>query len=402
MVGWCDGTGEIERLLDSFFGLFSGIGHTPMLFLDCVQKSLRRPAGRRVFSFSGFYTYRLHTCTENPREIVSRPWRCAVIDIRCPYDGTVYHADESHVGRSVRCKTCGWILRVERPSLGPIVKARQQSVKPASESGWIKRPSPDSKSRFFSVLWDRIKLYALAIASAGVILAIVWPLIFPSPSSIEPSTPPPVSAPVSNNLRPVPLMKVPELKEIPVPSFPQVEKINPQRFRLDPNLKPLAPIELLPTCATGQEVERPSTGEDVEPGQEAIGECRLIVKNGSGHDAAVRLTDFDSGQTIRFVYVRSRDSYPILGIGDVTVFVRFETGADWIPACKGFIKNQDIEEFDDLIPFKVRTEENEDSTTTYSTHASLTLNPVIGGNAKTHRIGRDRFFEGDQYVRVAP
>lgn len=320
-----------------------------------------------------------------------------MFDIHCPSDGTVYHADESHLGKSIRCQKCGAILKVEKVLHTPLVQPGRQSVRPVYDPERVKHSASSestNKSRLLSVAWDRLKLYMLGVTIAVVVVAVAWLLIFMLPQfHLLKSSPLPVkTAPVVTDFKPIPLMKAPEFKPLSIP----------KPLRPLPKLMQLAPIELRPTCAIGQEPERLPTGEDVEPEQEAIGECRLIVKNGSGHDAAVRLMDFDSGQTIRFVYVRSGDSYPILGIGDVTASVRFETGADWIPACKGFIKGQDIEEFDDLIRFRVRTDEDEDSITTYSTHASLTLNPVIGGNAKTHRIDRNRFFQGDQYVRLAP
>ena len=68
------------------------------------------------------------------------------IDIRCPQCGRLYHADESHLGKSIRCVQCGKILLL---IVGEPPTAEQRCDRQVPEV----QPSPqtrDSESELFS------------------------------------------------------------------------------------------------------------------------------------------------------------------------------------------------------------------------------------------------------------
>lgn len=313
--------------------------------------------------------------------------RCSVIDIRCPSDGTVYHADESQIGKGIRCEKCGAILRIEKA-----VYASPVRLEPLPVVGM--RPRREA--------WGTGVFIGVGLAAFFALLVIAFEMRR-NPPTVPKQQPASASVPV-RSLPPASEREV--ARASPLPARSHRALLSGKRKSMLSDLvsqsMPAAPPELLPACAAGQEIERPLTGEDLEPRLEATGDCQPTVVNGSSLDAAVRLTDSETGQTICFIYVRSGDSYSILGIGEATASVRFETGTDWVASCRGFTKDQDVQEFDDPVRFSVRTEEDGDWIITHSSQWSLTLNPVFGGNAKTHRIDRNRFFQGDQYVRVAP
>lgn len=128
----------------------------------------------------------------------------------------------------------------------------------------------------------------------------------------------------------------------------------------------------------------------------------LLITNGTGYDAAVRLVDSTTGRTIRFVYVQASAADKVSGIEPGSYRLIFTTGTDWVAACRGFMRASSYSEFEDELVFRVSSTEDEDSITTWTTHGEVTLNPVFGGNAKTRKIDRRRFFEGDPYVAVDP
>ena len=169
-----------------------------------------------------------------------------------------------------------------------------------------------------------------------------------------------------------------------------------------PSKTPVSAENAVPLCAQGQPVEHLTHGQKIEESERENGKSTLLVKNGTGHDAAVRLVDSLTGRTIRFVYVRAGNAYKVSGIEPGSYRLDFMTGSDWVSACRGFIRDPSYSEFEGNLVFKFSSTENENEVTTWTTHGEVTLNPVVGGNAKIRQIDRKRFFEGDQYVGVAP
>jgi hypothetical protein len=274
-----------------------------------------------------------------------------VIDIRCVC-GAVYHADERHAGKQLRCTRCMATLAVA-PVNFPSEITRE------SDHGEI---NPRRKNPV-EITVNRREMSPTFFALVGLALVIV--------------------------LASLAVWKMGRPKQKLLPS-------------VVPNKGEASLQDVIPPCAHAQPVERLSTGQKIEDGERKDGNSTLMVRNGTREDAAVRLVDSVTGRTTRFVYVRAGAEYKVLGIEPGTYRLDFATGSDWVTACRDFIHDTSYSEFERDLVFKFSSTENEEEITTWTTRGEVTLNPIVGGNAKIRRVDRKRFLEGDRYVRLEP
>jgi hypothetical protein len=337
-----------------------------------------------------------------------------VIDVTCTSCDIIYHADESHIGREFRCKVCGKIIMVARQELGPV--APRKIERPAEPvRGW-------KEQRL-----DRRK--AIGIIAAGAVFLAVWLCVVklwvrtpPAPSTTERSQsvpPEPVPQKPVTDLKPklsptvkevlsLKLDKVPpEIKPIaPEKPLPEVHYYIPGQLPqltfppAGPSLPP--PLIVTPKCAEGQTPVRLRTGERIEPDEETSGDSTLKVMNGLNVDAVVRLIDASTDTTSRFVYVRANEDYMIEGIKPGTYDLLYETGSDWISNCGEFQREEEIDEFEESHTFQQRVFEEGGYEHHTWTEARVSLNPVFRGTARTRKIDRKRFFQGDRRFSLQP
>jgi hypothetical protein len=166
---------------------------------------------------------------------------------------------------------------------------------------------------------------------------------------------------------------------------------------------PSSPVlNIIPSCAEGRTPERPYTGERIEPDVGTSGRSTLEISNGLSVDAAVRLVDTSSNRTSRFVYIRAHDMCKIEGIEASVYWLRYVSGLDWIPNCVDFLQEESIDEFEKPFPFHQETFQEGNYLKDTWTEATASLNPVPEGTAKTRKIDRKRFLEGDQHFSLQP
>ena len=134
-------------------------------------------------------------------------------------------------------------------------------------------------------------------------------------------------------------------------------------------------------------IARPANGK-VLTNKVKGGRGRLTIKNGNDVDAvAVLARSSKPSKALLAVYVRAGKSATVKGIKDGTYVVFFSLGKRWDSHSKVFTSNADRSRFQDTIRFKT-------SRTAYMITSSvwtLTLNPVIGGNAPTEDVGEGDF-----------
>ncbi|MFD0275432.1 hypothetical protein ACFVHB_16215 [Kitasatospora sp. NPDC127111] len=106
----------------------------------------------------------------------------------------------------------------------------------------------------------------------------------------------------------------------------------------------------------------------------------LNVDNGGSADAVVSLAK--DGKSIHSIYVGKGKKASIEGIEDGTYEVFFSGGVDWDATLKAFTQNCDFSKFDDTMAYETGR--------TY-TSWSITLQPTVGGNAKTSDVDEDKF-----------
>jgi hypothetical protein len=337
-----------------------------------------------------------------------------VIDVHCNgrlHDGTrcqeICHADESHVGRSIRCPKCGTVNRIERSlpvqstyqsrtGTVPIPTAEWRPAKPVSRS-----TSSHSRRKNVAIIAGVLfGVFGIAVAldrllpdsskkSGAESSSTVEQSVVPSRTSQPQGIPPPVvepTPPISNPWRQS--GNVPPARSNPgdVAPFPTMNQSDQQM--------PIRP------CARDQQVDRPRTGTRLEPDEESSGVSKLRIKNGTQRDAAIRLVEEETGRAARFVYVEAGDEYTVGNIEVGSYLLRFASGYDWIPACTDFIREPEYSEFESALTFEVVTRSKDRDG--YTTRYEVTLNQVPFGNAKKRTIDRKRFFEGDQHVTLIP
>jgi hypothetical protein len=324
-----------------------------------------------------------------------------MIEIRCAC-GCVYRADETRIGSIAQCPNlaCGITLRVERRDLIAL-----QPVAPITLEDSIRESTARSSGPQKALRLRKDAKIVLAIAAGfAVICGVAWlisrqlnepipPLQYPpstptsppteeemrnSPNSeayIKPLPPPPkVSEQPHLNLKPLKTIEVPK----PVPESRSISEEEAE------------PIVVTPACAVGQIPIRPETGYRLADDERTSGESSLEINNGLNVDAVVRLVDTNTNRTSRLVYVRAKDVYTIGQIEPSTYSLRFVSGLDWIPACMDFLRDSDMSEFENQRVFREG----------YVSKWTVWLNPVLYGNAKTRKIDKKRFLEGDQHFSL--
>jgi hypothetical protein len=78
------------------------------------------------------------------------------------------------------------------------------------------------------------------------------------------------------------------------------------------------------------------------------------------------------------VYVQANAAYTLKNIHDGTYNVYYTAGTDWDPNRKLFTKSCEYQQFDNTLQFT--------TTSTQYTIWSLTMTPVVGGNAQSSDV----------------
>lgn len=111
------------------------------------------------------------------------------------------------------------------------------------------------------------------------------------------------------------------------------------------------------------------------------GEGTLEIDNGTNQDAVAKL--ITGGTSVYTVYIKANSNYTIKNISDGIYWLAFTQGTDWDSSTKKFTRNNSFSSFQDTFDF-------ETSSTQYTTY-SITLNPVVGGTARTDTVNGDQF-----------
>jgi hypothetical protein len=119
------------------------------------------------------------------------------------------------------------------------------------------------------------------------------------------------------------------------------------------------------------------------------GDGRLTIDNGSGHDAVVGLYDLGRKRIVRLVYVRGGMVGQAMSIEPGKYSVRFALGEAYSVDGRHFCSSDGASQFDDSIEYDTEEAENGRG---YTQSWTMTLQPVINGNATWHDIPADLVF----------
>ncbi|MHB0871414.1 MAG: hypothetical protein ACYC5J_18435 [Chloroflexota bacterium] len=146
---------------------------------------------------------------------------------------------------------------------------------------------------------------------------------------------------------------------------------------LPPTATPMAP--------SSSPERRPATGTLVhDTARSGLG--RLAIENGLDQDALAVLTT-TGGASVVSVYVRSRESFTLSGIGDGSYHLYFAVGEEWDGASARFTRNDDYSRFEEPLTFRTT---RVSGGTQYSS-IRVTLHSVPEGTAPVRSLGRDQF-----------
>lgn len=111
------------------------------------------------------------------------------------------------------------------------------------------------------------------------------------------------------------------------------------------------------------------------------GNGELQIKNGTELDAVAKL--IRNGTSVLTVYIKANNNYTLLNISDGIYWLAFTQGSDWDSATQKFKRNIEYSVFDETFNFAT----TERQYTTFE----VTLNPVLGGTAKTSNVDPQQF-----------
>lgn len=267
-----------------------------------------------------------------------------MIEVNCSC-GETYWLDDSRAGGTLECRRCGKRLSVSGGLfLDKVITTT--ITKQHTKRNW--------------------QIGTVLFVAFGLILAgIIWAVYSANPPTETESTP----AETAANSKP------------PSPNPTSVEPTVPS---------PQLHWSTLPPCAEGKAPERPPTGRQIKPSIGTTGEFELLVKNGTDQDAVVRLVRIPGSHTSRFIYVQAKDTYRIPRIEEGNYDLRYILGKGWMQGCLAFWQDSGYSQFEDAFNFKPEERGNQ-----RLKGFTVTLNPVLFGNAKTKSINREQFLQGE-------
>jgi len=305
-----------------------------------------------------------------------------MIEVRCPRDGELYRAEESQIGRSLRCWKCGQPVPIDSPREGAALPAAAGSAQRTRARYWVHvRPSSWSPGQS----WRR-GLAGLGVLTALVIFAIISLRSLPTERR-ETARPPGPTRSIErpslarDGLGPTVeevLREGEELRRL----AEEVQKANEEvqkAARALPGIGPMRPARAPVSLPNGTEVQAIT-------GPNGLGELR--IRNGTATDAVAKLRD--SGPpfaTRRAVYIRAGSEVTLRGLPPQTFNLIFALGVDWDTATSGFRAARSYQRFQDVLLF---TESPIEGGRKYKTYEAG-LDPIIGGNARTSPITQEEF-----------
>jgi hypothetical protein len=147
------------------------------------------------------------------------------------------------------------------------------------------------------------------------------------------------------------------------------------------------------TAPSQVRVTYPANGENLLSSYmtQAIGNHEITVENNSGRDAIVKVEDHYSGATYRLVFVRKNSTYTITDVRDGTFIIKFALGRDYSPDRKMFLRDLEVTKFDEPDTLRTTVTNNGYQRTTNYQSLTVTLSPVVGGNANSEKISLKDF-----------
>jgi len=118
---------------------------------------------------------------------------------------------------------------------------------------------------------------------------------------------------------------------------------------------------------------------------------QLEIKNGTSEDAVAKLVNSSIRKSVMTVYIRRNSDYNINGIYDGNYSLYFDLGRCYDEKQNIFLENNSPSKFDELLNFNTSSYNTSDGVTTNYHTFRVTLNPVLGGTARTSDVPLKEF-----------
>lgn len=128
-------------------------------------------------------------------------------------------------------------------------------------------------------------------------------------------------------------------------------------------------------------------------GRPLDGNGTLEIDNGTSRDAVVKVVDQRTQHAIEACYISAERKVSIGRIPDGVFTVYFASGSDFDSTLGGFTRDKSCSKFVDALAFTTEVRHTADGLNTQSTIFTLTLHPVVNGNAKTSSVDEAEFLK---------
>lgn len=117
----------------------------------------------------------------------------------------------------------------------------------------------------------------------------------------------------------------------------------------------------------------------------------LKIDNGTSLDAIAKLVSIKTNKSVLTVYLKAKNTYNISKISNGNYRLFFNLGNDWNDINKAFEVNSSYEVFEENFDFTISKYNEGDYVHTQYATFDVTLNPIIGGQAKTEEVNAVEF-----------
>ncbi len=313
-----------------------------------------------------------------------------MLNFSCPRCRQKYHADETHVGKSIRCTECGDIVTVAgqdisySSSASPIQTVEGKSAIP-DRSG----AAADVHTRVQSIFGRRAFLFA----SATFLCLLLGYVCFQigkahresASDGFVPDKAQTAAQVTASNLPPLQAdaRKEPAPVNLNSSDVDTTSGLVAKQARASPKMSPQTGKQQAPEYSDAGTVPGPQhqarslpNGTRIIPDLATSGHGELEAVNGTSYDAYVLVVDTRRNLQVRWVFIHRGQSFTLDHIDPGDYRVVFATGLDWDGSIRRF--NHHAEYF--AVGKNLSFEESQDTQKIGYYHHSITLNAVPNGN----------------------
>jgi len=313
----------------------------------------------------------------------------------------VFHADESHIGKQLRCTTrdCGEVITIDRQDDHHKYSERQLETVTTGESevvtpieARVNAPIvPRSKRRRIAFAFAVVVLRTLAVGTSGYLIGVRRQQHKASSNALVELSPDEVEVAGSD--------AAPRDQKAPSPQSRAESQRNDSPSSANNPLFPPAPPanpfylqQTVPSERSGGQSraklcnialqQAPTlslpTGTRIIPDEAAAGNGQLEAINGTLGDAVVKVVDRQTNRRVREISVQAESSFLMEHLDTGRYKIVFAMGMDWNDQAEHFNRDASYFEFGKTLDFKQYQTSDE---VHYERH-TITLHAVPDGNVR--------------------